>query len=126
FGAPYSVGNDAENAIRCAIDMLIKLQQYWKSIDERKRFKIRISINTGIVTAGNIGSVSRMEYTVIGDSVNLASRLESNCDPMSILVGESTYAKVHDRFQFQQLGSIKVKGKAEPVNVYKVVLGVEL
>lgn len=125
FGAPYSVGNDAENAIRCAMDMLVKLTQYWKSIDEKKRFKIRIGINTGIVTAGNIGSVSRMEYTVIGDSVNLASRLESNCEPMSILVGESTYLKVQDLFKFQQLGSIKVKGKAEPVNVYKVLTGIE-
>ena len=121
FGAPHTAGNDSENSIRCALEMLEKLQIFWKSIDESKRFQIRIGINTGVVIAGNIGSLSRMEYTVIGDPVNLASRLESKASANTVLIGESTYKKVEGIFQTKQLGSIKVKGKEEPVLVYQVL-----
>jgi len=122
FGAPHSVKNDSENAIRCAIEMLQKLKVFWKSIDEKKRFQIRIGINTGIVTAGNIGSLSRMEYTVIGDAVNLASRLESNAPPNSIIIGETTHQKAVGLFPVKQLGSIKVKGKEAPVQIYQILM----
>jgi len=122
FGAPRSYGNDAVNAIRCAQDMLQKLKLFWATVDESKRFQIRIGINTGIVTAGNIGAQSRMEYTVIGDAVNLASRLESNCPPMGILIGENTYQKVKDQFPIKYLDSIKVKGKEHAVNIYQVIV----
>jgi adenylate cyclase len=120
FGAPESAGNDAQNAVCCGLEMLEKLKIYWKTIDEMKRFKIRIGINTGLVTAGNIGSLERMEYTVIGDAVNLASRLESKAQPMSVLIGESTYSRVKNAFPLQPLGSINVKGKEKPVQIFKV------
>jgi adenylate cyclase len=121
FGAPFTRGNDSENAIRCALEMRHRLQLFWKTIDESKRFQIRIGINTGVVIAGNIGSLNRMEYTVIGDAVNLASRLESNAKPLSILIGETTHEKVKGIFPVRPMDPIKVKGKEHPVRVFEIL-----
>jgi adenylate cyclase len=86
-----------------------------------KRFDVRLGMNTGHVVAGNVGSPKRMDYTVIGDSVNIASRLESSAEPNQILIGEETYRQVKGKFNTKQVGSKTLRGKSESIMVYEVL-----
>ena len=92
---------------------------------ERKEgpaFRVRIGINSGKAMAGEIGSVNKKEYTVLGDTVNIASRLESSvAKPGTVVVGENTYRMVEGLFDFQPLGSFSLKGKENEVLVYEVL-----
>ena len=121
FGAPMEKKDDAERAIRAAKAMIQGTKDMMKSTKEEQRFTIRIGINTGRVVAGNIGSPKRLDYTVIGDAVNTASRLESMASPNEILIGEETYRLVKDKFQIRVVGSKKVKGKKAEIMVYEVL-----
>lgn len=121
FGAPIQKDDDAIRAIQAALDMKKELGLMMGNTPDDKRFDIRIGINTGKVVAGNIGSPKRMDYTVIGDPVNVASRLESIGDPNQILIGEETYRLTKDRFRVQLVGPKKVKGKRDAVMVYEVL-----
>ena len=122
FGAPFSYGNDAKLAVDTAIEMLEALEKFNRSISEEKRFQIRIGINTGVVVAGNIGSKNRMEYTVIGDAVNVASRLERAAEPDSILVGMKTFQYTRPHFEYEDKGFLDLKGKSEKVRAFKVIV----
>lgn len=122
FGAPLFNPQSAQNAVRAGLEMIEKLeelQKIWK-VEGKPSFKIRVGINTGEVVAGNIGSPERMEYTVIGDSVNLASRLQSIAKPMTVLISDSTYAKVKEIVTANQMEAISVKGKSESVQTYEI------
>lgn len=121
FGAPKERKKDPERAIRAALEIRGELARMMESGELEKKFNIRIGINTGKVVAGNIGSPNRMEYTVIGDPVNIASRLESIASPNQILIGEETYRLVKGKFKIQKVGPRKVKGKAAEVMVYEVL-----
>ncbi len=121
FGAPLEKKGDSERAIKAALEMRKKLAEMMKITDVEKKFNIRIGINTGKVVAGNIGSPNRMDYTVIGDPVNIASRLESIALPNQILIGEETYRDVKDKFKIKKVGPKKVKGKSAAINVYEVL-----
>ena len=121
FGAPIEKEGDSERAILVAKEMRKELSTIMEETLEEKKFDIRIGINTGRVVAGNIGSPNRMEYTVIGDPVNIASRLESIAKPNQILIGEETYQSVKDKFKIKKVGLRKVKGKKAEVMVYEVL-----
>ncbi len=122
FGAPMEREDDAERAILAAKAMKQKLTAMMaEQGGHRKKFDIRIGINTGRVVAGNIGSPKRMDYTVIGHPVNIASRIESIAGPNHILIGEDTYRAVKGKFKIRKIGPKKVKGKSAEIMVYEVL-----
>jgi len=123
FGAPITHENDPELAIRAALDMRHKIEEYNKKLPVKleKPLGLHIGINTGLVVAGKMGSDARMDYTVMGDTVNLASRLESNALVGQIFVSSRTYNQAKHLFEFIEKEPISVKGKVEPVGVYEVV-----
>lgn len=121
FGAPMEKEDDAERSIRAAKEMIQALAAMMAGTPEERQFTIRIGINTGKVVAGNIGSPRRMDYTVIGDAVNTASRLESIAQANQILIGEETYKRVKGKFNVRSVGSRKVKGKTVALMVYEVL-----
>ena len=86
-----------------------------------RKINVRIGLNTGRVVAGNMGSPRRMDYTVIGDPVNIASRLESIAQPNQILIGEETYRCVKGKFDIRKVGPKRVKGKSAEIMVYEVL-----
>lgn len=122
WGAPLDIKNSEYLACKTALEMIENLKIFNKKY---KKFKIniRIGINTGKVIVGNIGSEKRFDYTVIGDNVNIASRLEAiNKQYDSIIcVSEKTYKKVKDKFLFRFLDNIKVKGKNKPIKIYELI-----
>lgn len=124
FGAPMQVENHAYQACQTALDMQKALpEQVAVPHDGLSKIETRIGINTGPMVVGNLGSELRLDYTAIGDSVNLASRLESvnKIFGTSIIVGEQTYALVKDRFVFRPLDTLRVKGKNEAVTIYELL-----
>ena len=126
FGDPETRGvkEDALACIEMAIAMrkrMLELQQVWRASGLEKPLQCRIGINTGYCTVGNFGSEVRMDYTIIGGGVNLASRLEAAATPGEILISFETYANVRDRIHCEERGHISVKGIAYPVATYQVV-----
>ena len=121
FGAPIEREDDADRAIYAALDMRKALFRMNKTMEPDRIFDIRTGINSGRVVAGNLGSPKRMDYTVIGDVVNTASRLEKIAQPNQILIGESTYNAVKAPFHIKKVGKKTVKGKTRAVTVYEVL-----
>lgn len=125
FGAPVTHPDDAFQAVKTAVDMqekLKKLQTKWTS-ENKTLIYIGVGINTGDVIVGNVGSPERMEYTVIGDVVNMADRIEKLNKELGskILISDTTYEEVKDRVIVNKLEPMKVKGKEELIQVYEVV-----
>ena len=125
FGDPASKGEkaDAVNCVRMAmemVDQLAEIRAIWKDKGLALPLNARMGIHTGICTVGNFGSEDRLDYTVIGNGVNLASRLESNAKPNSILISEDTYLHVRSEINCSKNNTIKVKGVSYPVQTYKV------
>ena len=125
FGDPASKGekSDAVNCVRMAmemVDQLAEVRAIWKDKGLALPLNARMGIHTGICTVGNFGSEDRLDYTVIGNGVNLASRLESNAKPNSILISEDTYLYVRSEINCSKNNTIKVKGVSYPVQTYKV------
>jgi adenylate cyclase len=125
FGAPVPKPGDAVNAVRAAVRMRQSLQNLNRRLEERGVPPLRtgIGIHTGEVVAGNIGSEKRMEYTVIGDAVNLASRLESNTKEVgvNVLISEDTYELTKHMILARPVREITVKGRKKPVMTYEVL-----
>lgn len=124
FGAPISHEDDSLRACKAAVAMMEKLKRLnakWKKEGKPWYLEMKIGINTGEVVAGNVGSEKRMDYTVIGDAVNLASRLEDSAKGGEILISHSTYTDIEPYVRAKKLKPIAVKGKSEPVQVYLVL-----
>lgn len=125
WGVPESKGNDALNAVNATIEMRRALLEFNKGRGSAKKpiIKIGSGLNTGPVLAGQIGSEDRLDYTVIGDAVNLASRVETLNKPFGtdILISQDTYNIVKDEFDCEPMQKIKVKGKSEPQQIYAVL-----
>jgi adenylate cyclase len=124
FGAPQEDPYQEENAISAAVEMqrqLNVLSQKWQ-LEGRDPIRVGIGIHSGTAIVGNIGSTRRMEYTAIGDTVNVAARLESATKELGtdILVSEYTYSAIRGSFSVCKLGPIHVKGRDEAVQVYAV------
>ena len=123
FGAPTAYPDHCLRAIKTALEMQAGVAELSaQRVGEGKEaITIGIGISAGEAVAGTVGTENQMEYTVIGDKVNLAARLESNAKPGQILVSESTYSQVADRVRARCLGVMNVKGKEEQVTVYEVL-----
>ncbi|MEB3341654.1 GAF domain-containing protein [Okeania sp.] len=123
FGAPLPLENHALMAVKTALDMRLRLREFNLSRPNETKFKVGIGISSGEVVSGNIGSHKRMDYTVIGDGVNLSSRLESitkqyGCD---IILSEFTYKLCSDYILVRELDKVKVKGKQQAVSIYELI-----
>lgn len=123
WGAPLPLPNHAELACKCALKQMQALEELNKGWPEAKHIRIGIGINSGIMTVGNMGSKQRMNYTLMGDHVNLCSRLEATNKEYGtgIIISEYTYAQVKDKFIVRELDNIRVKGKNKPVLIYELV-----
>ena len=125
FGVPIPQGNDAVRAVYAALEMREKLSLFnEKRISKgQKEINIGIAIHTGDVVAGNIGSEVRMEYTVIGDTVNLTSRLEKLNKEFgtTILITKNTYDFVKDRVEVREIPPVTVRGKENSIQIYDVI-----
>jgi adenylate cyclase len=122
FGAPLSKGDDSANAVNAAIQIQRLLIELNRDAVARQwpELRVGIGINTGMVTAGNIGSPKRLDYTVVGDSVNTASRLMANAAGQQILISHATASELADKFELEELPPLCVKGRIEPVHVFSV------
>ena len=126
FGDPETRGpkEDAAACVKMAIAMqqrMRDLQAEWRERGQEHVFQLRIGINTGFCTVGNFGSDDRVDYTIIGNEVNLAARLQSHADLGGILLAHETYALVKDEVLTEETGTITVKGFSRPVRTHRVV-----
>ncbi len=126
FGDPESKGvkEDAVACVRMAIAMLRRMRELrseWQEWGAERPFQLRIGINTGYCTVGNFGSAERMDYTIIGNMVNMTARLQSHAEVDGILMGHETYSLVKDVVATEERSPIKAKGFTEPIRCYEVL-----
>lgn len=124
FGAPVEQPDSALRAVRCALEMQAVSIEFSRTRRTKGMVSIDgigIGINTGDVVVGNIGSQKHKEYTIIGDAVNLASRIVSIALVNQVLVSESTFSALADRLEVKKKETVKLKGKSEPVDIYEIV-----
>jgi len=125
FGTPVAHDDDPDRAVRAAIKMMTELNEFNKLRKQQGMMAIDhgLGLNTDEIVSGNIGSPKRMDYTVIGDGVNLAARLESACKKYGahILLSDYTFESLKATYRTRQVDKVIVKGKTEPVGVYEVV-----
>ncbi len=125
FGIPLAQGDDEDRGVRAAIAMIRSLDAW--NAERRVRGEdavdMGVGLNTDTVVSGNIGAPRRMDYTIIGDGVNLAARLESACKQYHarILISGNTYRKLRGTYRIREIDRVVVKGKTEPVGVYEVL-----
>ena len=125
WNAPFDIDNHADKAVKSALEQLTKLEDLNKTFEELKQPKIEIGIGitTGITTVGEIGSIGRSDYTIIGDNVNLGSRIESLCKfyGCNLIISENTKEQLKEKYIFRYLDFIKVKGKDIPIKIWEVI-----
>jgi class 3 adenylate cyclase len=121
FGAPVAHDDDPARAVRCAMDLQVRMKGIRFERFPDLRLHVGIGINTGSVIAGTIGSERRMDYTVIGNEVNVAARFESNAGPGQTLITGATYTAVKDLVDVRELGPLRLKGSGSTVLAYDVL-----
>jgi class 3 adenylate cyclase len=125
FGDPHSRGyaDDAEACVNMALDMqerILELREDWRQQGIADPLRVRMGVATGFCTVGNFGSTHKIDYTIIGSPVNLASRLESNATAGTVLISEETWQLVGKRFDCVAQAPIQVKGFHTPVRAWTV------
>ena len=123
FGAPIAHEDDPQRAILAALDILAAFRDASPISNPQSPISLlpRIGINTGRVVVGAVGSDLRMEYTAMGDAINLAARMEQSAEPGTVQVAEVTWRLVKPLFDFEELGPIEIKGKTKPVRAWRVL-----
>lgn len=123
FGAPVGHEDDPQRAVLAGLDIISGIQPFREQIKREygMDFDVRVGINTGPVVVGDIGSNVAMEYTAMGDAVNVAARMEQTAQPGTIQISEDTHRLVSRAFDTESLGGIEMKGKGEPVESYRIV-----
>lgn len=123
FGAPIAHEDDPTRAVMAAFEMQRDAKAFAAPLEGELglALKVRIGINTGLVVAGAVGGEQKRDYTVMGDAVNLAQRLESAAEPGTVLVSARTFRQSSQDFRYEALPPITVKGKQEPVEVYRLI-----
>lgn len=123
FGAPIKSDNDEEKAVMAAVEMQSEIEKFNRSNKSEAHaiISVGIGINTGEAVVGNIGSEKRMDYTVIGDTVNVADRIQSSALGGEILISASTYKKIKGIFMCHELPPLAAKGRQNPISVFKVI-----
>ncbi len=123
FGAPVAHEDDPQRSILAALAIVEGMQPLREEFKRTRGidFNVRVGINTGLVVVGEVGSDLRVEYTVMGDAANLASRMEQTAQPGTVQISAYTHRLVRPLFDFESLGPIEVKGKQEPVAAYRVL-----
>lgn len=123
FGAPIAHEDDPIRATHAALEIITTTQRYAEEVRRAHGidFAVRVGLSTGPVVVGDVGSDLVYEYTAMGDAINLAARLQSAARPNTVLIAENTYRSIAPVFEFQELGKISIKGKAEPIQVYEVI-----
>lgn len=124
FGAPTAHEDDPERAVSAALDIIAGIADYALELRRAGRapdFRMRVGLNTGLVVVGNIGAGRHVEYLAVGDTVNLAARMQSAAEPNSVLIAESTARATDHAFDLQPVGLLDLKGKSEPVPAYRVL-----
>ena len=123
FGAPLAHENHAQRACYAALSIRRAIGEYGQRVKESQgvEFKMRIGLNSGTVIVGSVGNDLKMDYTAIGDTVNLASRMEGVARPGGVVVSGHTYRLASGFFEFRSLGRVKVKGKKEDQEAYELV-----
>ena len=119
FGAPAALEDHAQRACKAALAIQSNLVGYSEAID--RQFQMRIGLNSGYVVVGSIGDDLRMDYTAVGDTTNLAARIQQAAGPGEVWISEDTHHIVHGYFDESSLGQITLKGKSEPQVVYRIV-----
>jgi len=123
FGAPIAHEDDPQRAIMAGLEILEKFEPFCEKIKKQYdvELDVRIGINTGLVVIGQVGSDLAVEYTAMGDAVNLAARMEQTAQPGTVQISQYTQKLIAPLFAFESLGSLKLKGKSEPIDVFKVL-----
>lgn len=121
FGAPQEHPDHAVRACRAGLKMLKAVRELQASHSAPRPYQVRIGINTGLVIVGNVGSENRLEYTVLGDPVNVAARLEKTAEASTIRIGERTHELVKDHFQTRPLGAQVLRGKQREMNLFQLL-----
>jgi class 3 adenylate cyclase len=127
FGAPVGHEDDPQRAVLAGLDIVEGMEVYREQMKRERNIdlNVRIGINTGLVVVGEVGSDLRVEYTAMGDAVNLAARMEQTAEPGTVQISGNTYKSVSNLFEFKPLGEIEVKGKTEPVEAYQALRPLE-
>ena len=123
FGAPVAHEDDPQRAVRAALEIQTGVQGYAAQLAKERGiegFNVRVGINTGLVIVGEVGSDLRVEYTAIGDAINIAARMEQNAPVGGILISQDTYQHVRGLFEVESQPPLMVKGKSTPVQTYLV------
>jgi class 3 adenylate cyclase/tetratricopeptide (TPR) repeat protein len=123
FGAPIAHEDHAERAVHAAFGIRRALEEYQDVVHSGKRIAVQVrqGVNTGLVVVGSIGNDLRMDYTAVGDTTNVAARLQQVADPGRIVISEATYRLAKGYFHARPLGEVPLKGKAAPVRAWEVV-----